>query len=135
VTAGRDPVATSVTKGVLGLGPGALFLLLLFADGAGGPGVSLPYRADAELPEAEARVLEDGAHDGGVEAVGQNLDGEGVWGLDQEDAAGAVEGEGMGVAQKTAASFRRTLSPATLSSRVVPQESPEGGFARRARPS
>ena len=44
---------------------------------------------DGHIVAGELEVV-DGAHDGGVEAVGEDLGGEGVWGLDEKEAAAAM---------------------------------------------
>ena len=49
---------------------------------------------DRDAIEDELEVV-DGAYDGGVEAVGEDLGGEGVWGLEEEDGAGDVVTDGM----------------------------------------
>ena len=51
---------------------------------------------DGDVVNGELEVV-DGAHDGGVEAVGEHLGGERIWGLDDKDAADTVEGQGVGV--------------------------------------
>ena len=56
------------------------------------PGLE-PHVLDGNIVEGELEVV-DGAHDGGVEAVGEDLGGERVWGLDEGDAAGTMECEG-----------------------------------------
>ena len=51
---------------------------------------------DPDTPEGELEVV-DGAHDGGVEPLGQHLGGKRVWGLDDKDAAAPSESHGIGV--------------------------------------
>ena len=48
---------------------------------------------DGDAIEGELEVV-DGPHDGGVEAAGEDLGGERVWGLDEKDAAATIEGQG-----------------------------------------
>ena len=61
------------------------------------PGLELDV-LDGDVVDAELEVV-NGAHDGGVEAVSEDLGGEGVRRLDEEDPSVTIEGEGMGVAE------------------------------------
>jgi hypothetical protein len=61
------------------------------------PGLKLDA-LDGDGFDGELEVV-DGAHDGGVEAVGEDLDGERVRGLHEEDAAVPIEGQGIGIAE------------------------------------
>ena len=41
----------------------------------------------------------NGAFDGGLDAVAEDLGREGVWSLAEENATGTIEGQGMGVVE------------------------------------
>ena len=56
------------------------------------PGLELDV-LDGDVVEGEVEVV-DRAHDGGVEAVGEDLGGEGVRGLDEEDAVARSKARG-----------------------------------------
>ncbi len=70
-----------------------------------GPGVEVRLPPGLELGVVDGDVVTrklevvDGAHDGGVEAVGEHLGGKRVRGLDEKDASAMIEGQGIGMSK------------------------------------
>jgi len=85
---------------------------------------------DGDAIQGELEVV-DGAHDGGLKAVGEDLGGERVWGLDEKDASGPIEGQGIGVGR--ARKGQSSEQPIPLTSE--PKNETELGYSSSPSPS